>query len=551
MPSGRRRRRRDGRAQSSAPSPPTPPPPSMPQLPSPPPPPPPSRPQLTSPPPPPSPMPQLTSPPPPPPPPSRPQLTSCPPPPPSPVLQRTSSHGNLQATSAADLIAKQLPEDRREISASQDRHGALLTSDDGQIRPVADVLRESESKRRAAVALDKALPPPPHAPPSSGDALRPRLHMLTWREERERETTLLETSSSSMQQATRHEERERGTTLEETSSSSMPQTTRREERERETPLLETFSSSMPQATRHEERERGTTLEETSSSSMPQTTRFKVPDLLSLKHDIHLLADSCISTLVPTGLMIKYFVRVDNDGFFHTYPDRGGPFESIQEVQEAIDSHHAVQRKNICMDGLTDEERAIRYALYWYHDGTRKHSIEAFVSCTTDLPTEELVKAVLDKYNEDNGLVGDLACELEDIVSHNSCFDGKYCYRSYDHFNLTMKTKGAANNDLYFAEVTCMDGDYEAYVLTCICVVKPDDNGECHVCGADMKHPAHDGYNRGRPQKSYGHGRRRARGVPLFEKLFDVRDEVWLKEEEDRVRRMIKEGKEERRKFHTG
>ena len=421
------------------------------------------------------------------------------------MLQRTSSHGNLQATSAADLIAKQLPEDRREISASQDRHGALLTSDDGQIRPVADVLRESESKRRAAVALDKALPPPPHAPPSSGDALRPRLHMLTWREERERETTLLETSSSSMQQATRHEERERGTTL----------------------------------------------EETSSSSMPQTTRFKVPDLLSLKHDIHLLADSCISTLVPTGLMIKYFVRVDNDGIFHMYPDHGGPFESIKEVQEAIDSHHAVQRKNICMDGLTDEERAIRYALYWYHDGTRKHSIEAFVSCTTDLPTEELVKAVLDKYNEDNGLVGDLACELEDIVSHNSCFDGKDCYRSYDHFNLTMKTKGAANNDLYFAEVTCMDGDYEAYVLTCICVVKPDDNGECHVCGADMKHPAHDGYNRGRPQKSYGHGRRRARGVPLFEKLFDVRDEVWLKEEEDRVRRMIKEGKEERRKFHTG
>uniref|UniRef100_A0A8R7P5V7 Uncharacterized protein n=1 Tax=Triticum urartu TaxID=4572 RepID=A0A8R7P5V7_TRIUA len=109
---------------------------------------------------------------------------------------------------------------------------------------------------------------------------------------------------------------------------------------------------MPQATRHEERERETTLEETSSSSMPQTS-FKVADLLSLKLDINLLADSCISTLVPTGLMIKYFVRVDNDGIFHTYPDRGGPFEIIKEVQEAIDSHHAVQRKNICMDGLTD------------------------------------------------------------------------------------------------------------------------------------------------------------------------------------------------------
>ncbi|KAM3404613.1 hypothetical protein ACQJBY_007607 [Aegilops geniculata] len=326
---------------------------------------------------------------------------------------------------------------------------------------------------------------------------------------------------------------------------------RREERERETALLETSSSSMLLATRHEERERETTLEETSSSSMPQT-RFKVPDLLSLKLDINLLADSCISTLVPTGLMIKYFVRVDNDGIFHTYPDRGGPFESIKEVQEAIDSHHAVQRKNICMDGLSDEERAIWCALYWYHNGTRKHSKEAYDACTTNLPTKELVKAVLDKYNEDNGLVGDLAYELEDIVRHKACFDGKDCiYRSYTHFNLTMKTKGAANKDLYFAEVTRMDGDYDAYVLTCICMVKPDDNGECHVCGADMKHPAHDGYNRGRPFISYGHGRRRARGVPLFEKLFDVRDEAWLKEEEARVRRAIMEGKEDRRKFHTG
>lgn len=34
----------------------------------------------------------------------------------------------------------------------------------------------------------------------------------------------------------------------------------------------------------------------------------------------------------------------------------------------------------------------------------------------------------------------------------------------------------------------------------------------------MKHPAHDGYNRGRPFISYEHGRRRARGVPLFEKV---------------------------------
>ena len=62
-----------------------------------------------------------------------------------------------------------------------------------------------------------------------------------------------------------------------------------------------------------------------------------------------------------------------------------------------------------MDGVSDYERTVRYALYWHHDGTRKHSAEAYAYCTTDLPTQELVKCLLDKYNEDNGLVG--VCSL--------------------------------------------------------------------------------------------------------------------------------------------
>ena len=80
-----------------------------------------------------------------------------------------------------------------------------------------------------------------------------------------------------------------------------------------------------------------------------------------------------------------------------------------------------------MDGLTNEERDVRNALYWFHDGTRKHSQEAFVSCTTDLPTEELVKAVLDKYNEDNDLVGVCSFTLSFVdyiiptMSSNTCY----------------------------------------------------------------------------------------------------------------------------------
>ncbi|KAK1652889.1 hypothetical protein QYE76_070694 [Lolium multiflorum] len=116
----------------------------------------------------------------------------------------------------------------------------------------------------------------------------------------------------------------------------------------------------------------------------------------------------------------------------------------------------------------------------------------------------------------------------------------------------MKTKGAdPNNDIYFAEVTCMSGDYEAYVLTCFCMVKPDHNGECAVCEVEMediKHPTDDVYNHGRRNKFHVYRSRchsRAHGIDLFEQLFAVRDEAWLVEEEARVRCMIKEGKDAR------
>ena len=56
--------------------------------------------------------------------------------------------------------------------------------------------------------------------------------------------------------------------------------------------------------------------------------------------------SCVFSLTPTGLLIEYFVRVDKGGFFHTYPGRDGPFQSLQEAQQAIDSYHVVGRKNL-------------------------------------------------------------------------------------------------------------------------------------------------------------------------------------------------------------
>ena len=36
--------------------------------------------------------------------------------------------------------------------------------------------------------------------------------------------------------------------------------------------------------------------------------------------------------------LKFFIRVDLEGSFHTYPHVGGPFQSLQEAENAIDRH---------------------------------------------------------------------------------------------------------------------------------------------------------------------------------------------------------------------
>jgi hypothetical protein len=75
-------------------------------------------------------------------------------------------------------------------------------------------------------------------------------------------------------------------------------------------------------------------------------RCEVPDILALELNTTPSLSSCVTSLTPTGLLIKHFVRVDKGGFFHTYPDCGGPFQSLQEAQQAIDSYHVVERKNM-------------------------------------------------------------------------------------------------------------------------------------------------------------------------------------------------------------
>jgi hypothetical protein len=43
----------------------------------------------------------------------------------------------------------------------------------------------------------------------------------------------------------------------------------------------------------------------------------------------------ISARKPTGWNHQFFIRVDLDQVFHTYPKLGGPFQSLEEAEMAI------------------------------------------------------------------------------------------------------------------------------------------------------------------------------------------------------------------------
>ncbi|KAF7050247.1 hypothetical protein CFC21_058638 [Triticum aestivum] len=143
-------------------------------------------------------------------------------------------------------------------------------------------------------------------------------------------------------------------------------------------------------------------------------------------------------------------------------------------------------------GLSDAEICIKHGLYWL-DGTRKSSPEGNPDHRN---VSVLVQALLDKYNEDHHLLGDLAYELDDVVIFREFYEGKN-FTMFYHINLTTKTKGqdglhSGVNNLFFAEVREIEGENDEYVLNCLCMVNPTDNGQCYGCmsygNVDLKHP---------------------------------------------------------------
>ncbi|KAM0898059.1 hypothetical protein ACQ4PT_022149 [Festuca glaucescens] len=260
-----------------------------------------------------------------------------------------------------------------------------------------------------------------------------------------------------------------------------------------------------------------TLKESSTT----TTSLSTPqDLLRGTTEISASSGRCLSSSPgPTILLhrhpdwyLKFYIKIDLSGSFHTHPDVGGPFKSLQEAENAIDFHlHGLQHEMMCkesLDKLSPMDRLIGRSLYW--------------------------PDAMDKYNEDHDLLEDLAYELKDALHCQIMWEGKRNIWYY-HFNFITKTKGADGIDiLFFAEVTCIEGDELG--VSCCCMIN-DANGCCYGCtnngNVGMKHPNQaNAYNAGHPDGylPFGH----SGGWDASDD--DAED---FKDKEDRIRHIYK------------
>ncbi|GJN29720.1 hypothetical protein PR202_gb17971 [Eleusine coracana subsp. coracana] len=169
----------------------------------------------------------------------------------------------------------------------------------------------------------------------------------------------------------------------------------------------------------------------------------------------------------------YFIRMDRSGYFRMYPDLGGPFQSVDEAEAAINRHLELQHQAMLMeqDKLSNVER-LMHEHYFYPDGTPKRGPEARKRRNMFFKEEHyLVEALVDQYNEDHHHFEDFAHELERIVKYAWMFENE---RWFYHFNFTTKTK-AGSGILFFAEVSRMHQE-DAWEVKCCCMISSDDKG---------------------------------------------------------------------------
>ncbi|KAB8109011.1 hypothetical protein EE612_045100 [Oryza sativa] len=199
----------------------------------------------------------------------------------------------------------------------------------------------------------------------------------------------------------------------------------------------------------------------------------------------------------------FYIRVDLQGSFHTYPNVGGPFQSSQETDKAIDryleDHWDPKMRMGPDDNVSTMDKVIRRCLYW-PDGRIKRHTKSSSTRAANKRMHQFIQALVDKYNDDHNLLGDLALKLKDVLHYQPICENHIWYY---HLNFTAKTKEAdgldsTSDNLFFVEVKRMGiGNYEEMLVSCFCMVNPDNGKPCKGCTnngtVDMKHPDTDEY----------------------------------------------------------
>ncbi|KAM3253572.1 hypothetical protein ACQJBY_047576 [Aegilops geniculata] len=204
--------------------------------------------------------------------------------------------------------------------------------------------------------------------------------------------------------------------------------------------------------------------------------------------------------------IDFYIRIDNAGYYHAYPYVGGPFQNLQEAEHAIERylHNRRDPKMFSMDNMSRVDIAVRNSLY-FPDGTRRRRLRSEPVDEIRDSQRQLVNALMDKYNEDNNLLGDLAYEVNAVVWYQPFCEGDL-RMWYHHINFTAKTKATAYCEFFFAEVIFMQEKSLELPVSCLCRLKPTDNGNCFGCidngSVDMMHPSDVGYAGGHAMNTY-------------------------------------------------
>ncbi|CAN6179529.1 unnamed protein product [Urochloa humidicola] len=166
---------------------------------------------------------------------------------------------------------------------------------------------------------------------------------------------------------------------------------------------------------------------------------------------------------PPNSFDVFYVRMDRSGTFWTYPNVGGPFQSMDETKKAIHSFRECEARTVTTKENTYSEK-------WY-----------------------LVQAILDHFNDENNLFGDHAYELENLLRKQWILEN---LRWYYHFNFTTKQKVDGNpstgNKLFFAEVFYVKERDALAVNYCRIIESNAEGGHCFGCknngSRDMQHP---------------------------------------------------------------